>query len=249
MTERILVVDDEEDLCEILQYSLEKAGFLVDVAYSAEEVMKMNLNLYSLFLLDVMMGETSGFKLAAYLKKDESTKNIPIIFITAKETENDKLMGFSIGADDYISKPFSINEVIARVKAVLKRTVPAMKQAIADKNASLVNKSAAANDEPAKTASFDKLTLNLYNKTAFIADKEIMLTKKEFELLSLFLQRPDTILSREQLLADVWKGESFVLDRTIDVNITRLRKKIIPYDKNIVTRQGYGYFFSTKIKE
>lgn len=245
MSERILVVDDEEDLCEIIQYGLEKAGFLVDVAYSAEEVMKMELNLYSLFLLDVMMGEVSGFKLGAYLKKNESTKNIPIIFITAKDTENDKLMGFSIGADDYVSKPFSINELVARVKAVLKRTTPVLKQSLLNKAMGIPEDKTKEEAELYKKVCFEKLCLNLHNKTATIDDKEIQLTKKEFELLALFLSKPDTIFSREQLLADVWKGESYVLDRTIDVNITRLRKKIVPYDKNIVTRQGYGYYFST----
>lgn len=245
MSERILVVDDEEDLCEILQYGLEKAGFIVDVAYSAEEVMKMNLNLYSLFLLDVMMGEISGFKLGAYLKKNESTKNIPIIFITAKDTENDKLMGFSIGADDYVSKPFSINEVVARVKAVLKRTTPVLKQTLLNKAMGIPEEKPAEEAGQYKRVSYEDLCLNLHNKTAFIGDKEIQLTKKEFELLALFLSKPDTIFSREQLLADVWKGESYVLDRTIDVNITRLRKKIVPYDRHIVTRQGYGYYFST----
>lgn len=245
MSERILVVDDEEDLCEIIQYGLEKAGFLVDVAYSAEEVMKMELNLYSLFLLDVMMGEVSGFKLGAYLKKNESTKNIPIIFITAKDTENDKLMGFSIGADDYVSKPFSINELVARVKAVLKRTTPVLKQSLLNKAMGIPEDKTKEEAELYKKVGYEKLCLNLHNKTATIDDKEIQLTKKEFELLALFLSKPDTIFSREQLLADVWKGESYVLDRTIDVNITRLRKKIVPYDKNIVTRQGYGYYFST----
>ncbi len=249
MAERILVVDDEEDLCEIVQYGLEKAGFIVDVAYSAEEVMKLNLNLYSLSILDVMMGEVSGFKLAAYLKKNESTKNIPIVFLTAKDTENDKLMGFSIGADDYVSKPFSINEMVARVKAVLKRTTPVLKQALLNK-ALGVPEVGDKKDEPIeyKKVTFEDLCLNLYNKTAFIGDKEIQLTKKEFELLALFLSKPDTIFTREQLLADVWKGESYVLDRTIDVNITRIRKKIVPYDKHIVTRQGYGYYFSTQVQ-
>jgi DNA-binding response OmpR family regulator len=189
-----------------------------------------------------MMGEISGFKLGTMLRKSEKTDRIPIIYLTAKDTETDKLRGFSIGADDYISKPYSINEVLARVKAVLKRT-----------------SNAAASTTPAPAPvqevmpisdtgvySFNDLQVNLNNKTVLIGDDEISLTKKEFELLSLFMQNKDRVLSREQLLESIWKGESNVLDRTIDVNITRLRKKIKPYDKNLVTKQGYGYIFVAK---
>ncbi|NCC98884.1 MAG: response regulator transcription factor [Bacteroidia bacterium] len=245
MTERILVVDDEEDLCEILQYNLEKAGFIVDVAYSAEDALKQDLSVYRLFLLDVMMGEMSGFKLGSAIKKSDETANIPIIYLTAKDTENDKLTGFAIGADDYISKPFSINEVIARVKAVLKRSSQGfLNTKVIQPDLHILE--SIADTQNAESIGFDKLILNLTNKTAFIGDNEISLTKKEYELLSLFLQKPDTVLSREQLLNSVWDGDAFVLDRTIDVNITRLRKKIVPYDKRLTTRQGYGYFFSTK---
>lgn len=237
--ERILVVDDEEDLCEILQFNLEQAGYIVDVAYSAEEVLKQdNLSSYQLFMLDVMMGEISGFKLGTILRKNEATEKIPIIYLTAKDTETDKLRGFSIGADDYISKPYSINEVLARVKAVLKRT------------SSAISAPASKNELPTTNQSdilvYNDLRINLINKTTFIGEEEINLTKKEFELLSLFLQCKNRVLSREQLLESIWKGESNVLDRTIDVNITRLRKKIKPYDKNLVTKQGYGYIFTEK---
>lgn len=242
--ERILVVDDEEDLCEILQFNLEQAGYFVDVAYSAEEVLKQeNLDSYNLFMLDVMMGEISGFKLGTMLRKNDKTASIPIIYLTAKDTETDKLRGFSIGADDYISKPYSINEVLARVKAVLKRTSGA------------TTSPATANPNPAPEVvpvpdsglyTFNDLHVNLNNKTVLIGENEISLTKKEFELLSLFMQNKDRVLSREQLLESIWKGESNVLDRTIDVNITRLRKKIKPYDKNLVTKQGYGYIFVAK---
>lgn len=241
--ERILVVDDEEDLCEILQFNLEQAGYFVDVAYSAEEVLKQdNLDSYQLFMLDVMMGEISGFKLGTILRKSEKTDRIPIIYLTAKDTETDKLRGFSIGADDYISKPYSINEVLARVKAVLKRT----------SNAATSTAPAPAPVQEVMPVSdtgvysFNDLQVNLNNKTVLIGDDEISLTKKEFELLSLFMQNKDRVLSREQLLESIWKGESNVLDRTIDVNITRLRKKIKPYDKNLVTKQGYGYIFVAK---
>lgn len=238
--ERILVVDDEEDLCEILQFNLEQAGYLVDVAYSAEEVLKQdNLDSYQLFMLDVMMGEISGFKLGTLLRKNEATARIPIIYLTAKDTEADKLRGFSIGADDYISKPYSLNEVLARVKAVLKRTSQNAGAPVEKSNELIIS-------TDSDILVYETLKINLNNKTAFIGEQEIGLTKKEFELLSLFLQCKNRVLSREQLLENIWKGESNVLDRTIDVNITRLRKKIKPYDKNLQTKQGYGYIFAEK---
>ena len=230
---RILVVDDEEDLCEILQFNLEQAGYIVDTAYSAEEVIEKKLYDYDLFLLDIMMGEISGFRLANHLKKIESCINTPIIFLSAKDTETDKLRGFSVGADDYISKPYSINEVIARVKAVLNRTSRSVYP---------------QEDKTSKTAQdeiieFEDMKLNLTQKNLFIKDQEIILTKREFELLRFFLKYRNVVLSREQLAEEIWKEESFIQGRTIDVNITRLRKKIKPYDKNLVTRQGYGYIF------
>lgn len=229
---RILVVDDEEDLCEILQFNLEQAGYIVDTAYSAEEVIEKGLYNYDLFLLDVMMGEISGFKLAAHLKKIESCALKPIIFLTAKDTETDKLRGFSVGADDYISKPFSIHEVIARVKAVLNRT---------SRNINVEENNTSTKDE---IMEFEDLKLNLTQKNLYIKGQEVILTKREFELLRFFLKYRNVVLSREQLAEEIWKEESFIQGRTIDVNITRLRKKIKPYDKNLITRQGYGYIFS-----
>lgn len=229
---RILVVDDEEDLCEILQFNLEQAGFIVDTAYSAEEVIEKRLYDYDLFLLDIMMGEMSGFKLATHIKRIDSCLLKPIIFLTAKNTENDKLRGFSVGADDYISKPYSINEVIARVKAVLNRTSRNIQNFDLNKN---------AQDE---IIEFEDLKLNLTQKNLFIKGQEVILTKREFELLKLFLKYRNVVLSREQLAEEIWKEESYIQGRTIDVNITRLRKKIKPYDRNLITRQGYGYIFS-----
>ena len=222
---RILVVDDEEDLCEILQFNLENEGYLVDTANSAEEALNLNLTQYQLLLLDVMMGDISGFRLANMLKKDERTAHIPIIFITAKDTENDTITGFNLGADDYISKPFSIREVCVRVKAVLRRTAQA------------------APSTQGKLLEYKGLKLDISQKKVFIDDTEVSLTKKEFEILLLFLQHKGRVFSREDILNKVWQDEAYVLDRTIDVNITRLRKKIGPYGKRIVTRLGYGYCF------
>jgi len=223
---RILVVDDEEDLCEILQFNLETEGFTVDVAYSAEEALKKDLTVYNLLLLDVMMGETSGFKMARIVRENPLTATIPIIFLTAKDTENDKLTGFTIGADDYISKPFSIREVVARVKALLRRININKQPEIASEDLSYLG-----------------LTMQLKNKKVLLNGKEIAFTKKEFEILRLFLENRNRVFTRDEMLTRVWSDEVIVLDRTIDVNITRLRKKIGDYGKNIVTRLGYGYCF------
>ena len=224
-TTRILVVDDEEDLCEILKFNLETEGYEVDTAFSAEEALKMDLSVYQLLLLDVMMGEISGFKLASILRKNESTANIPIIFLTAKDTENDMLTGFNLGADDYISKPFSIRQVTARVKAVLRRT--------ADKEQT----------KESDLLVYETLVMDTKRIKATVDGIEVALTKKEFEILKLLLENKGNVFSREEILSRIWKDEVYVLDRTIDVNITRLRKKIGIYGKNIVTRLGFGYCF------
>ena len=221
---RILVVDDEEDLCEILKFNLEMEGYQVDTANSAEEALKLELTRYDLLLLDVMMGEISGFKMARMMKQNKDTANIPIIFITAKDTENDTITGFNLGADDYISKPFSLREVILRVKAVLRRTGNVQTD----------------NEEK---LTYKGLTIDIPKKKVTINDEEISLTKKEFEILLFLLQNQGRVFSREDILARVWHDEVYVLDRTIDVNITRLRKKIGEYGQRIVTSLGYGYCF------
>jgi DNA-binding response OmpR family regulator len=225
---RILVVDDEEDLYEILKFNLENEGYLVDTANSAEEALKLDIGAYSLLLLDVMMGEISGFKMANMIKKNKKTAHIPIIFITAKDTENDTVTGFNLGADDYISKPFSLREVIARIKAVLRRTATIETEQVPER---IIHES---------------LVLDITKKKVSIEDKEISLTKKEFEILFLLLQNKGRVFSREDILGKIWSDEVYVLDRTIDVNITRLRKKIGIYGKKIVTRLGYGYCFEAE---
>lgn len=221
---KILVVDDEEDLCEILKFNLEIEGYTIDTANSAEEALNLNLSQYDLLLLDVMMGEISGFKMARILKKNKETANIPIIFITAKDTENDTVTGFNLGADDYISKPFSLREVVMRVKAVLRRT-------------------AGVQIKEEEKLQYKGLIIDVPKKKVTIDEEEISLTKKEFEILLLLLQNQGRVFSREDILGKVWNDEVYVLDRTIDVNITRLRKKIGQYGKHIVTRLGYGYCF------
>lgn len=222
---RILVVDDEEDLCEILKFNLDTEGYETDTALSGEEALAMGPENYGLIMLDVMMGGMSGFAVARKLRTDDATKNIPIIFLTAKGTENDKITGFNLGADDYISKPFSIRQVIARVKAVLRRT------------------SEKSKDKEIEKLEYETLALDTKRIKATVDGVEVPLTKKEFEILKLLLENKGNVFSREEILSRIWKDEVYVLDRTIDVNITRLRKKIGPYGKNIVTRLGFGYCF------
>lgn len=220
---KILIVDDEESLCEILQFNLEVEGYEADVAYSAEQALEMHPERYSLILLDVMMGEMSGFKMARILKSNPETARVPVIFCTARDTEDDTVAGLNLGADDYIAKPFSIREVLARVRSVLRRT--------------------ASPQTESEVIGYEGLEMDLRRKSCTVDGNEVSLTKKEFEILSLMLSHREVIFSREEILHRVWSDEVVVLDRTIDVNITRLRRKIGRYGEHIVTRLGYGYGF------
>ncbi len=230
---KILVVDDEQDICEILQYNLETEGFEVATANSAEEAIQLPLHEFSLILLDVMMGEMSGFQMARRLKDSPATAQIPIIFITALDGEDNLVKGLNIGADDYIAKPLSMKEVKARVRAVLRRTAHAVSQ---------------QGDAPTPASDnricYEGIALDLNAKTVTLDGEELAFTKQEFELLSFFLQHPGRVFSREDLLKHCWPQDVLVLDRTVDVNITRLRKKIGRYGKQIKTRVGYGYYFT-----
>ncbi len=223
---RILVVDDEQDLCEILSFNIQIEGYQVDTANSAEEALEMDIASYDLLLLDVMMGGMSGFQLAKKLKENPMTAHVPIIFLTARDTENDTLTGFNLGADDYISKPFSIREVMVRIRAVLRRT--------AEQNGSA--------DEP-KVIGYQGLVLDLDKKTVSIDGETVPFTKTEFELLHLLLEEKGRVFSRQELIDRVWPKDVMVLDRTVDVNITRMRKKVGRFAKCIVTRLGFGYYF------
>ncbi len=223
---RILVVDDEQDLCEILKFNLETEGYQVETANSAEEALEKDIASYNLLLLDVMMGGMSGFQLAKQLKNSVVTAHIPIIFLTARDTENDTVTGFNLGADDYISKPFSIREVMVRVRAVLRRTASKLEGA----------------EEPA-VISYQGLLLNLDKKSVSVDGEDVPFTKTEFELLRLLLEERGRVFSRQELIDRVWPKDVLVLDRTVDVNITRMRKKIGKFAKCIVTRLGFGYYF------
>ena len=222
---RILVVDDEQDLLEILKFNLETEGYEVVTATSAEDALQLDIASFDLMLLDVMMGGMSGFAMARQLKDNPATAQVPIIFLTARDTENDTVTGFNLGADDYISKPFSLREVMVRVRAVLRRT--------ARENG----------EEEAKTLSYQGIVMNLDRKTVSVDGEDIPFTKTEFELLHLLLEERGRVFSRQELIERIWPKDVLVLDRTVDVNITRLRKKIGRFAKCIVTRLGFGYYF------
>ena len=217
---RILIVDDEQDLCEIQRFNLTSTGYDADVAYSAEEAISKGIGHYDLLLLDVMMPGLSGFELARQLKGDEQTAYIPIIFITAKDTEDDTLQGFGLGADDYVTKPFSVREVVARISAVLKRNQP-----------------------QTKLLQYEGLAVDQSSKTFTIDNDAVELTRTEFDLLTLLLSHRGQVFTRQELLESVWPDDVIVTERTVDVNITRLRKKLGNYASCILTRQGFGYCF------
>ena len=227
-TNRILIVDDEETLCEVLKINLENEGYDVDIAFSAEQALGYDLKSYSLILLDIMMGEISGIKMAKIIKANVTTAEIPIIFCTARDTEDDMVMGLNLGADDYITKPYTIRNVIARVKSVLRRTG---------------HKGNHVPVEKPNLLQVEGLLLDLEFKRCMVDGVEVKLTKKEFELLAYLISHRGKICSREQILNRVWSDEVVVLDRTIDVNITRVRSKIGNYGSYIVTRSGFGYGF------
>lgn len=223
----ILVVDDEETLCEALRVSFEAEGYSVDMAYSAEEALTLDLTRYDIFILDIMMGDISGTQLARIIKSNPSTANTPIIFCTAKDTEEDMIKGLDLGADDYIMKPYSLKAVSARVRTLLRR---------------VENISSQRPPEPNKVT-YRGLSIFPGRKQCFVDGKEVKLPKKEFEILLMLLTHRGHIFSRNELLNKIWPDEVVVVDRVIDVNITRIRHKIGQYGKNIVTRSGYGYGF------
>jgi len=224
MKQRILVIDDESDLCEIMRFNLTAAGYQVDVAHSGHEALEKGVTNYDLLLLDVMMPGMSGFELATQLKSRKETSSIPIIFLTALGDEENTLHGFGLGGDDYISKPFSVREVVARVKAVLTRTTPTASTS-------------------SQVLSYEGLRMDLLSSTVSVDGEYIQLTRTEYELLKLFLENRGKVFSRQDVLDKVWHHDVVVTDRTVDVNITRMRKKIGHYSSCIVTRHGFGYLF------
>lgn len=220
---RLLVVDDEQALCEILQFNLQANGYEVETANSAEEAVGMRIERFDLLLLDVMMDGMSGFELAKKLRAEGLS--LPIIFLTAKDGEDDRVKGLEIGGDDYIAKPFAIREVLARIAAVLRRSTT--------QPTSL----------PGNSLQFEQLIIDLDSKIVTINGEDMAFTKTEFELLSLLMENRGRVFSRQELINRAWPSDVIVSDRTVDVNITRLRKKIGPYADCIATRMGFGYYF------
>lgn len=222
---RLLVVDDEPDIREILQVNLEVAGYDVVTAASAEEGLELLDDSVGLILLDVMLGGMSGFGMARKLRK-ELDNQVPIIFLTARDTENDLLTGFSAGGDDYISKPFSIHEVLARVGAVMRRrnAAPPVQARISIGGVEIIPD----------------------RKLVRHNGEDVILTPKEYGILNILLSSSGRVFSREEILRKVWQDDSFVLERTVDVHITRIRSKLGDAGAQIVNRQGYGYCFIEK---
>jgi DNA-binding response OmpR family regulator len=221
---RILIAEDEEDLCEILQFNLESEGHQVDIVHSAEDALKKDLMEYDLLLLDVMMGKMSGFSLAQKIRK-ELHLDLPVIFLTARNDENDVLTGFNLGADDYITKPFSVKELQARVKTVLRRS------------------GRSGIDEKLKLQQEGNIGIDHITKRVIIDNKKIDLTRKEFEILAFMAKYPGRIFSRTDLLTRIWENDVIVTERTVDVNIARLRKKLGEFGNYIRNKPGYGYYF------
>ncbi len=221
--QRILVVDDESVLCDVLRINLELAGYKVDTATSAEEALRLDLSVYDMLILDVMMDKMNGFDLAKTIRSNHALTEVPIIFCTALDSEADLLKGFGTGADDYIKKPFSMNELIVRVKSILRRY-----------------------EKPDKSImTYKGMTISHEERRLVIDGEELSLTKKEFDLLWYLMSNANQIFTREALLAAVWEDDVLVVDRTIDVNINRLRKKLGSYGNNIITKSGCGYGFKT----
>lgn len=233
MNVRILVIDDEEAVCEILKFNLEKEGYEVDCAYSAEEALDMDLSGYSLFMVDIMMDQLSGYDFAKRVRNVTETEFTPILFCSALSNEDSVVKGLNIGADDYVTKPFVIGEVLARVRAILRRSGQATHRMPA------VNERADYESD----VIFRTLRIDRNDKTVYLDGEELPLTRTEYDILLFFLIHRNRIYSREEIINQVWGDDVVVTNRTIDTNITRLRKKIGQYSNNLVTRQGFGYGF------
>lgn len=240
MAFRILVIDDEEPLCDILKYNLEKDGYLVDCSYSAVEAFERNLADYDLFIVDIMMEHLSGYDFVQRLRSTIGVEQLPVIFCSALGDEDDKVTGLNIGGDDYITKPFVINEVLARVHAVLRRSQASLRLRAQKAALQANNKS---NVEYLPDIIYRNLRIDQNTKICYIEDKEVPLTRTEYDLLNFFLSHRNRIYSRDEIIRNVWPDDVFVSQRAIDTNLTRLRKKLGPYGNHITTRQGFGYGF------
>ena len=229
-TKRILVVDDEETLCDVMAFNLEAEGYVVEKAYSAEEALAYDLSEFDLILLDIMMGEISGLQLVRIMRSNPATASVPVIFCTAKDAEDDMIRGLDTGADDYITKPYSLQTVLARIRTVLRR-------------ASSSRDNTYSSSTPMLTVQFMGLQLSWRTHTCMVDGEVVRMPRKEFEILFRLLSDRNRVFSRAELLSEVWPGETVVADRAVDVNVTRIRQKIGRYGRHIITRSGYGYGF------
>ena len=222
---RVLIVEDEEALIEPLKYNFTKEGYIVDTALDGEIALDKIFNKPpELILLDWMLPKISGIDLCKRIRNNKETKNIPIIMLTARGEENDRIQGLEMGADDYVTKPFSINELLARAKAVIKRARPIFAE---------------------EKITFCDISLNIATHKVFRGDKEIKLGPTEFNLLRFFLENIERVFSREQLLNHVWKNDALVEPRTVDVHVRRLRKVLNTNNQKdyIRTVRSAGYSF------
>lgn len=229
-TKRILVVDDEETLCDVMAFNLEAEGYVVEKAYSAEEALAYDLSEFDLILLDIMMGEISGLQLVRIMRSNPATASVPVIFCTAKDAEDDMIRGLDTGADDYITKPYSLQTVLARIRTVLRR-------------ASSSRDNTYSSSTPMLTVQFMGLQLSRRTHTCMVDGEVVRMPRKEFEILFRLLSDRNRVFSRAELLSEVWPGETVVADRAVDVNVTRIRQKIGRYGRHIITRSVYGYGF------
>ena len=225
-TKHILVVDDEHVMCDLLEFNLSNVGYSVESCYSAEEALRKDLTTFDLFIFDVMMGHMSGIALAEKIKSDPATAHTPIIFCSAKDNDDDVIAGLGVGADDYVKKPFSMRELVARVKSVLRR-----QDEFHPKQQSV------------NILKYEGLEINVDAHTVSADGEKLTLTRTEFEMLLLFMRNINRFFSRNEIFDHVWPEHVVVTDRTIDVNISRMRKKLGRYASNIVNRSGFGYGF------
>ncbi len=230
-TKRILVVDDEETLCDVMAFNLEAEGYAVEKAYSAEEALAYDLSEFDLILLDIMMGEISGLQLVRIMRSNPATASVPVIFCTAKDAEDDMIRGLDTGADDYITKPYSLQTVLARIRTVLRRASSSSRD------------NTSSSSTPMLTVQFMGLQLSRRTHVCMVDGEEVRMPRKEFEILFRMLSDRNRVFSRAELLSEVWPGETVVADRAVDVNVTRIRQKIGRYGRHIITRSGYGYGF------
>lgn len=230
-TKRILVVDDEETLCDVMAFNLEAEGYAVEKAYSAEEALAYDLSEFDLILLDIMMGEISGLQLVRIMRSNPATASVPVIFCTAKDAEDDMIRGLDTGADDYITKPYSLQTVLARIRTVLRRASSSSRD------------NTSSSSTPMLTVQFMGLQLSRRTHVCMVDGEEVRMPRKEFEILFRMVSDRNRVFSRAELLSEVWPGETVVADRAVDVNVTRIRQKIGRYGRHIVTRSGYGYGF------